>query len=188
MRPPPKMTPPIGLDHGHDHRRCVSDGLAAAERYCTDAGLRLTPVRRRVLALLLAEHRARGAYELLDALRCEGLGSQPPVVYRALAFLMKHGLAHKIERKHRVFLATYTVALLLLPACYFTLGLAGDGDPDTAPPIHPVVTHCVDLYWICHMLLEQSFTPPERPLLMTLRVEEAEKSKKAVAPAGVDEP
>ena len=100
----------------------------------------------------------------------------------------KGSLAHKIERKHRVFLATYTVALLLLPACYFTLGLAGDGDPDTAPPIHPVVTHCVDLYWICHMLLEQSFTPPERPLLMTLRVEEAEKSKKAVAPAGVDEP
>jgi Fur family zinc uptake transcriptional regulator len=92
------MTPPIGLDHGHDHRRCVSDGLVAAEQYCADAGLRLTPVRRRVLALLLAEHRARGAYELLDALRCEGLGSQPPVVYRALAFLMKHGLAHKIER------------------------------------------------------------------------------------------
>ena len=98
----------------------------------------------------------------------------------------KGSLAHKVERKHRVFLATYTVAIILVPACYATLGLAGDGDPDTAPPVHPVITHCIDLFWLAHMLVEQSFTPPEQPLLMTLRVDEAEKSKQAVAPAGIE--
>ena len=36
--------------------------------------------------------------EILDHLREEGLGSQPPVAYRALDFLVSHGFAHKIER------------------------------------------------------------------------------------------
>tara|TARA_R110002095_G_scaffold190952_1_gene168618 strand:- start:111 stop:470 length:360 start_codon:yes stop_codon:yes gene_type:complete len=50
------------------------------------------------MEILLQRHRALGAYEILDILRAEGLGSQPPVVYRALDFLLKNGFAHKIER------------------------------------------------------------------------------------------
>ena len=42
-------------------------------------------------------HRALGAYDLLAVLADEGLGSQPPVAYRALDFLVKAGFAHKIE-------------------------------------------------------------------------------------------
>jgi Fur family zinc uptake transcriptional regulator len=51
-----------------------------------------------VAEILLAEHRAMGAYEILDVLRGEGLGSQPPVAYRALDFLTTHGFVHKVER------------------------------------------------------------------------------------------
>ena len=58
----------------------------------------MTKVRERVLEILLAEHRALGAYEVLDRLRDEGLGSQPPVAYRALDFLVENGFAHRIER------------------------------------------------------------------------------------------
>jgi Fur family zinc uptake transcriptional regulator len=87
----------IGFEH-HDHASCISDGVAAVGAQCRQAGLQFTPVRRRVLEILLAEHRAMGAYDILDRLRVEGLGSQPPVVYRALSFLTKHGFAHKIER------------------------------------------------------------------------------------------
>ena len=90
-----------GLSPGfeeHDHGACVASGLAAAEAYCADAGLKLTPVRRKVLELLLQEHRALGAYALLDLLKGAGFGSQPPVAYRALDFLTEHGFAHKIER------------------------------------------------------------------------------------------
>lgn len=82
----------------HDHDACVRDALVAAETRCAAGGLRLTPVRRRVLELLLQEHRALGAYAILDRLREEGFGSQPPVAYRALDFLVANGLAHKIER------------------------------------------------------------------------------------------
>ncbi len=47
----------------------------------------MTPVRRRVLEILLEKHRAMGAYDVLDRLAAEGFGNQPPVAYRALDFL-----------------------------------------------------------------------------------------------------
>ncbi len=88
---------PLGFLH-HDHGACVSDTLTAAEDRCAEDGLRFTPVRRKVLEILLQEHRALGAYTILDRLRESGFGSQPPVAYRALDFLVANGFAHKIER------------------------------------------------------------------------------------------
>ena len=82
----------------HDHGRCVKTALASAESLCAEKGLRLTPVRRKVLEILLQEHRALGAYAILDLLGKEGFGTQPPVAYRALDFLAENGFVHKIER------------------------------------------------------------------------------------------
>ena len=82
----------------HDHNHCVADGMRAAEDACTAAGKRLTPVRAHVLEVLLREHRAMGAYEILDELRQAGFSAQPPQAYRALEFLTDAGLAHRIER------------------------------------------------------------------------------------------
>ncbi len=82
----------------HDHHDCKGAALAQAERMAREAGLRLTPVRRRVLEILLEEHRALGAYEVLERLAAEGFGRQPPVAYRALDFLVENGLAHRIRR------------------------------------------------------------------------------------------
>ena len=88
---------PIGFD-AHDHSHCISDGIAVADAHCRANSLQFTPVRRRVLEILLEAHRALGAYDLLDVLRKEGFGSQPPIAYRALDFLVKNGFVHKIER------------------------------------------------------------------------------------------
>jgi Fur family zinc uptake transcriptional regulator len=90
-------TGPLGFAQ-HDHRTCISDAIAAAETRCATDGLRFTPVRRKVFEIMLQEHRALGAYTILDRLREAGFGSQPPVAYRALDFLVANGLAHKIER------------------------------------------------------------------------------------------
>ena len=87
---------PVGFAQ-HDHSSCADDALAAAEARCAAEGLRLTPVRRKVLELLLHERRALGAYAILDHLRDAGFGSQPPVAYRALDFLATNGFVHKIE-------------------------------------------------------------------------------------------
>jgi Fur family zinc uptake transcriptional regulator len=82
----------------HDHAHCASDALIRAEAVAEAAGARLTPVRRRVLEILLEDHRALGAYDVLRRLTAEGFGNQPPVAYRALEFLVEHGLAHRIQR------------------------------------------------------------------------------------------
>ena len=87
----------IGFE-AHDHGACVTGALDAAEATCRAAKLQFTPVRRRVLEILLERHQAMGAYDILGKLAKEGLGSQPPVAYRALEFLVKNGFAHKIER------------------------------------------------------------------------------------------
>ncbi|MEO0937151.1 MAG: transcriptional repressor [Pseudomonadota bacterium] len=81
----------------HDHASCAAEALAAAERSCAERGLRLTPVRRAALGVLLREHKALGAYEVLAHLAAAGHGDQPPVAYRALNFLTEAGFAHKIE-------------------------------------------------------------------------------------------
>lgn len=90
-------------DHGgaftpHDHALCQSRALAEAEERLSQQGARLTPVRRRTLEILLEAHRAMGAYEVLDRLAEAGFGRQPPVAYRALEFLVEHGLAHRLQR------------------------------------------------------------------------------------------
>ncbi|WP_146344122.1 Fur family transcriptional regulator [Phaeobacter marinintestinus] len=87
----------IGFDT-HDHAHCITDALQNAEMRCAEQKLQFTPVRRRVLEILLERHQALGAYDILDVLAQDGLGSQPPVVYRALDFLVQNGLAHRIER------------------------------------------------------------------------------------------
>lgn len=82
----------------HIHAHCVTSTLQAAEALCEEKKLRLTPVRRRVLEVLLEHHRAMGAYDVLERLRAEGFGSQPPVAYRALDFWVGAGLVHKIQK------------------------------------------------------------------------------------------
>jgi Fur family zinc uptake transcriptional regulator len=82
----------------HDHAHCLGDVMARAEALTRERGLRLTPVRKRTLELLLESHRALGAYDVLNRLAAEGYGNQPPVAYRALDFLVEQGLAHRIRR------------------------------------------------------------------------------------------
>ena len=98
---------PLGFAQ-HNHGACMSEALAAAEARCASGGLRFTPVRRKVLEILLQDHRALGAYSILDRLREEGFGSQPPVAYRALDFLVANGLAHKIERLNAFIACVHT--------------------------------------------------------------------------------
>jgi Fur family zinc uptake transcriptional regulator len=61
-------------------------------------GRLLTPLRQTVLDLLLAAARPIGAYALLEQLRAIHPQSAAPTVYRALAFLVEEGFAHRIER------------------------------------------------------------------------------------------
>ncbi|GLK63186.1 Fur family transcriptional regulator [Paracoccus kondratievae] len=98
MSDPAAPVEPEDPFHDHDHARCASAVLARAEEQARAEGVRLTPVRRRALEILLESHRAMGAYEVLERLSAEGFGKQPPVAYRALDFLVEQGLAHRVQR------------------------------------------------------------------------------------------
>lgn len=74
------------------------DALDRAAALCERRGARLTALRRQVLALVLEAERPVGAYDLLERLQGQRRGAAPPTVYRALEFLMEHGLIHKVER------------------------------------------------------------------------------------------
>lgn len=74
----------------------ISKALTKAETLCRNRGLSLTPMRRRVLELLMQAGGPVKAYDLLSGLKPGG-GAQPPTVYRALDFLTAAGLAHKVE-------------------------------------------------------------------------------------------
>ncbi|WP_370980308.1 transcriptional repressor [Agaribacterium sp. ZY112] len=76
----------------------VEKALLRAEHDCVSAGVRLTPKRKHLLALLLIEHQALTAYELVDAYT-EAYGDKLPAmsVYRILQFLVEHKLVHKLE-------------------------------------------------------------------------------------------
>ena len=76
----------------------MENSIQQAEQYCQENGLNFTPVRRKVLEILLQKNTAIGAYEILDLLREAGFKNQPPVAYRALEFLVQNGFAHKIEQ------------------------------------------------------------------------------------------
>ena len=77
--------------------RQVATALARAQRICASRRARLTPVRRRVLELILQSDQPTGAYALLAELQ-RGRGKLGlPTVYRALEFLLTHKLIHKIE-------------------------------------------------------------------------------------------
>ncbi len=81
----------------HRHSRCLDSAIAKAEQVCGRHGLRLTPLRRRVLELVWGSHEPVKAYDLLDALRGEHRTAAPPTVYRALEFLQQQGFVHRLE-------------------------------------------------------------------------------------------
>ena len=85
----------------HAHLACapegLSDSLKEAETLCSQRGGKLTPLRKKVLTLLLESNGPAKAYDLLAHLGDEDGAAKPPSVYRSLDFLLEMGLAHKIE-------------------------------------------------------------------------------------------
>lgn len=87
-------------DHDHHHDRpgvhAIGVALTAAEGRCVAEGERMTAPRRRVLELLLTAGEPVKAYDLIARYGEDGQAAKPPTVYRALEFLERKGMAHRI--------------------------------------------------------------------------------------------
>lgn len=88
----------LAFEH-HDHRRCQHQLLSAARKHCDLRRSRLTPRRQQVLEILLQSHQPMGAYDILAQINQTETDTHiaPPIVYRALEFLLEEGLVHRIE-------------------------------------------------------------------------------------------
>jgi len=98
----------------HDHSHCVSQMLGAAEKLCKERGLRLTDQRKAVLEVLCSSHVPASAYDILDRLnrvRKEKNETMlaPISIYRALEFLMEHGIIHRIESRNAYVACTHCI-------------------------------------------------------------------------------
>jgi Fur family zinc uptake transcriptional regulator len=80
------------------HKHCIETAVKQAELICDESNSRLTSLRKKVLELVWAEHKPMKAYDMLSQLQKEDSSAKPPTVYRALDFLLEHGLVHKIHR------------------------------------------------------------------------------------------
>lgn len=91
------MQKKIPVCEPHNHHQCIDNALTNAETLCSEKGLRLTALRKRVLELVWQSHKPLGAYDILGVLSTEdGRRAAPPTVYRALDFLLENGLIHRI--------------------------------------------------------------------------------------------
>jgi Fur family zinc uptake transcriptional regulator len=109
----------------------LAHALGLAEARCAEREERLTPPRRRVLALLLEADSPLKAYDLIAAYGESGEPAKPPTVYRALEFLERLGFAHRIESLNayvpcRLTGAAHSAAFLICDCC----GAAEEFDPD----------------------------------------------------------
>ncbi|GAA0642509.1 Fur family transcriptional regulator [Brevundimonas lenta] len=85
--------------HHHDGPPTAADverALGDADARLTAEGERMTAARLRVLELLLAAGEPVKAYDLIARFGTDGQPAKPPTVYRALEFLERKGLAHRI--------------------------------------------------------------------------------------------
>ncbi len=126
--------------HVHD----AAGFVAAVERACNERGLRLTPIRARVLGLIAEAGQPIKAYDLLDKIRIdksgegEGAGAAaPPTVYRALDFLLANGFIHKLESVnsfvacHHPNAAQHSAPFLICDACHKAVELEDERVVDT---------------------------------------------------------
>jgi Fur family zinc uptake transcriptional regulator len=88
----------------HDHDRCLNHTLQRATAAFEAKGLRLTPLRQRVLEEIAGSHHAIGAYEILDRLARKGGARLAPIsIYRTLDILLDVGVVHRLESRNAFF-------------------------------------------------------------------------------------
>ena len=106
----------------HDHAHCTADLIARAERTCERRGSKLTGQRREILSSVAQSHSAVGAYDIIERMAEHGPRPAPITVYRALDFLLAHGLVHKIESRNAFVACSHShegqpAALLICETC-----------------------------------------------------------------------
>ena len=86
----------------------ASERVREARALCEARGARLTPQRTQVLELLAEAGKPVSAYELMDMLSARlAKRVAPPTIYRALEFLVSHGLVSHLGAHNTYVVCAY---------------------------------------------------------------------------------
>lgn len=132
----------VNDNHVHDVQQFtasnVAERLAEAKEQCQARGVRFTPLRQQIYALVLQANKPVGAYDLItqlqharsmaiddDSLETKGQAPKnvaPPTVYRSLEFLLGEGLIHQLTSLNAYVpcchpRAQHTAAFLICEQC-----------------------------------------------------------------------
>jgi Fur family zinc uptake transcriptional regulator len=69
-------------------------------KFCEERNIKLTALRKDILAILYLQKQPMGAYDLLRNLKKKRPNAEPPTVYRVLEYLMNVELVHRIESQN----------------------------------------------------------------------------------------
>lgn len=110
----------------------IAGSAEDAARIAAGRGINLTETRRRVFELVLKAGQPVGAYRLMDEMKGGRGRVMPPTVYRALNYLLEHGLVHRIESLNAFVACTrvehdHEGQFLICSECGHTEELADEG-------------------------------------------------------------
>lgn len=74
--------------------------LTKIKQYCSQRGIKLTPLRETILVIMCHFEQAISAYEILRQLRKVRPNAEPPTVYRVLEYLQQAHIIHRIASKN----------------------------------------------------------------------------------------
>ena len=88
------------LKPDHTHSKCVNEAQERFEQAASQSDKRPGVYVREVFDVLLGQHRAFSAYEIVKEMQARGKKLRPIQVYRALEALSELGNIHRIESKN----------------------------------------------------------------------------------------
>ena len=143
--------------HGHETESptatSVSLALDAAHNRVVSAGQRMTIPRRRVLELLVGSTSPVKAYDLVSAYYGAGRVAKPATIYRALEFLRRLGLVHRLSSSNSYVACTLGIAAH--PAAFLICICCGSCREISAPGAAGLVGIASGLgYSIDHVTIE----------------------------------
>lgn len=135
---------PQECDHATHRAMEGPDAIERAEEACRRRGVRMTPIRREVLAALYMTHRPLGAYDIADIMGRETERRIAPItIYRALEFLLEQGFIHKLETRNAFIACPHDHLpgeLVVFLICDICGGVDETGSPEVSSALSRVLS------------------------------------------------
>lgn len=89
------------------HHKCIESALEQTEKLCLNNKIKFTELRKNIFIHIWQNHKPIKAYDILQELQKKEAKAKPITVYRALDFLVKNHMVHKLTSDNTFFGCTH---------------------------------------------------------------------------------